>query len=788
MFKPLFASLVIALGLAILPSTALAASPNLTANYNAGSFTLTFTVTGANAYSQVNLYTRQQGSSLYSVISNIGITDQSGYFSGSLNSNTGGSNSGFTDAYVVVNGQQSNTVALSGSGCTYNCGTGGISFSQNSLTLSSGQSANVSIFGLNGGSFYISSNTNSASVSASVSGSTLNLFANNSGNATISVCGSFGSQCGSVYATVSGTGGSGQISLSQTNLNISIGQNVNLSISGGNNSYYLATNSNPAIASASLSGNTLSIIGQSNGSSTISVCSTFANSACASVLATVAGGTSFGLISFSPPGASLGMGQNLAVTVYGPTGSLYVFSNSNSNVVSTSLSGNSLNLFGSNVGAGTVVVCSSQSSRCGSLPVTVTSGGGSQISFSQNNLTLNPAQSYTVTVFGGSAGNYYLSGNSNNTVAVANLSGNSLNLYANNVGSTTFTVCSSAGSFACGTLAVYVAGSGTTVNLSLAQTTANLNVGQSLAVNVYGPGASSLYVANNSNPGAVTAALAVSGSLNLSAIAPGIATVTVCTTFGSQCGSVAVNVGAGGGGLSFANSVLPQPVVNQYYSSQLQVSGGVSPYTYTIISGGLPVGLTLSNQGLINGTSTSTISANFTVQVADNFNNKAYQNFILQPTAFGSVSYTPNPPNPGPGLQYPGNSGSVLGASRLNNGVLISDGRTIYQVYHNKKSGFVSMAVFRGFDFKLNNVLYGTAEGVADTGYVINSAQTSHPWGAWVKSGQTVYFMHELGLIPIAGYDVFLNNGGDAALVVNANSFDFRLPLLSAMTLNDPRL
>jgi subtilisin family serine protease len=63
---------------------------------------------------------------------------------------------------------------------------------------------------------------------------------------------------------------------------------------------------------------------------------------------------------------------------------------------------------------------------------------------------------------------------------------------------------------------------------------------------------------------------------------------------------------------------LPNGTVNAAYSATLTATGGTSPYTWSISSGGLPGGLTLtSGTGVISGTPTGTGTSNFTVQVTD---------------------------------------------------------------------------------------------------------------------------------------------------------------------------
>ena len=64
-------------------------------------------------------------------------------------------------------------------------------------------------------------------------------------------------------------------------------------------------------------------------------------------------------------------------------------------------------------------------------------------------------------------------------------------------------------------------------------------------------------------------------------------------------------------------STLGIPVVGSSYSQTLSASGGATSYTWTVVSGTLPAGLSLSSTGVISGTATSTTTQNFTVQAAD---------------------------------------------------------------------------------------------------------------------------------------------------------------------------
>jgi large repetitive protein len=83
---------------------------------------------------------------------------------------------------------------------------------------------------------------------------------------------------------------------------------------------------------------------------------------------------------------------------------------------------------------------------------------------------------------------------------------------------------------------------------------------------------------------------------------------------------------------SVTTSSLPAGKVGTAYSQALAVSGGVSPYTWSIIAGSLPGGLTLS-AGTITGTPTTAGTFSFTVLVKDSVNIAATASLSLGVTA-----------------------------------------------------------------------------------------------------------------------------------------------------------
>lgn len=74
--------------------------------------------------------------------------------------------------------------------------------------------------------------------------------------------------------------------------------------------------------------------------------------------------------------------------------------------------------------------------------------------------------------------------------------------------------------------------------------------------------------------------------------------------------------------LSITCASPPTGSVGVSYTHTFPVTGGVSPYTFVIISGSLPPGLTLaSSTGIVSGTPTASGTFPFTIQVTDNDSN-----------------------------------------------------------------------------------------------------------------------------------------------------------------------
>ncbi|WP_316790812.1 MBG domain-containing protein [Pedobacter frigoris] len=69
--------------------------------------------------------------------------------------------------------------------------------------------------------------------------------------------------------------------------------------------------------------------------------------------------------------------------------------------------------------------------------------------------------------------------------------------------------------------------------------------------------------------------------------------------------------------LVISPTTLPNPSFGAAYSQSLATTGGIAPYSYSIISGSLPVGISFSSAGVLSGTPSSAGSFTFTVRSTD---------------------------------------------------------------------------------------------------------------------------------------------------------------------------
>ena len=415
---------------------------------NSGSQQLTFSQNNFSVYSGQSVSVTVSGGSGSYLISN---NSNSGAVQASL--------SGSTVTLTASSTTGSSSITVCTTDMTY-CGiinvsastvsSTAVSFSQTNPVVAIGQSMTVTIYGGTGNNFYVSSNSNPSIVQANINGNILTLIANaGTGTSTINICAYAGS-CGSVTANVtSSVGSNGSISLSQSTVSILAGQSTNITILGGSTPYSMSSANSTNIFNSSINGNILTIYGVNPGYSSANICS---STGCTTLSVTVSNTN----ISSNPPTFSqnnvpLTIGQQATVYISG-TGGYYISSNSNPTVASLQISGNSAIVSALTAGSTNVSICQSNG-QCSILSAVISgSSNNLALSFSQNNLSLTAGQSSTVYLTGN--GGYYLSNNSNPTVASLQISGNSAIVSALTAGSDSISICQTGGQ--CASLSVVV--------------------------------------------------------------------------------------------------------------------------------------------------------------------------------------------------------------------------------------------------------------------------------------------------------------------------------------------
>jgi hypothetical protein len=169
--------------------------------------------------------------------------------------------------------------------------------------------------------------------------------------------------CSSVNVTVSGSANNA-VTLSPSVISLNTNQNGTVQITGGDGSYSVSTLSGDSL-SAQVSGNTLTISGQTSGTRTLNICSTNATSS--TLLVTITGGTQSSNVNFA---LFLAVNETMRLNMTGGNGSAFYLQSGVSSPVSASLNNTVLSVTGKSFGTSIVTVCQNNNAAC--LPITFT--------------------------------------------------------------------------------------------------------------------------------------------------------------------------------------------------------------------------------------------------------------------------------------------------------------------------------------------------------------------------------------------------------------------------------
>lgn len=283
-FTLIFATMALAM-------PAAASTPRLSISSNGDNLTLNVSNAEPNETVEVNYI--NPGTNSAAVINNYNWnTDNNGYFSTSFNARSYGIMNGAV-IYVTVDRQRSDSYQHNpgnyynyydynyNGGYYYGNYFGPLSFSGNNPTISLGQTQYVSVYNAAGyaGTYYVSGNSNPSAVVATMSGTEVSLFGQNTGTAKITVCqnvaaavcGSFSVSVVNNYFNYYNYSGNENLTFSQNIISLAPGQSAVVSASG-NQPVSVMTNNNPQVASVTANGNVLTVYAASNGYTAARVC------------------------------------------------------------------------------------------------------------------------------------------------------------------------------------------------------------------------------------------------------------------------------------------------------------------------------------------------------------------------------------------------------------------------------------------------------------------------------------------------------------------------------------
>ncbi len=563
------ATIILAFGLfAALARADITPSLSLTPNSDGNSVTLNV-FGGANEGVELFYSSGSSGSQ----VAYLGLTSSSGYLSAVVSSSQYNIVSG-SPVHVAVGGIAGTPSATVAWPTVSGTSTSGVTLSQSSMTVAVGQSNTITATNTSGSSLYLYSNSNSPVANVSINGNSITVNGLTNGSTTITICPTTSiTSCPSLYVLVQNSGAQ-SLYLSQSSITLAPGASVPVTMSGGNGVYTVYNNPNASLVYTSIVGNTVTLSTSStSGTDAVTLCSTDM-SACGIINVTI-GTSSSSAISFTQTNPIVPLNQSMSVGIMGGTGSYYISSPSN-NIVTASISGATLTLYGLTNGSTTITVCSS-AGGCGSLTATtnyVSTGG--VLSLSQSSLSLAAGQTMSITISGGTAP--YSVATPSGPVYSTSISGNILTVQGLSSGSTQIAVCSASGG--CTWLSLIV--SGTSVSsgsLSLSQSSLTLSSGQTSTVSIYGSG--TYYISNGSSS---VASASISGSaVIVTALSTGTTTVTVCQN-GSGCIPLYVSVNTSSNTTtSYGQGTLlafgtPLETLGVGQSATVPISGGSGSY------------------------------------------------------------------------------------------------------------------------------------------------------------------------------------------------------------------
>ena len=481
----------------------------------------------------------------------------------------------------------------------------------NSISVAVGGSSAYRVQG--GTAPYAVGSSNNSVASATIVGGNLTITGNAVGQANVTVLDS-STQSVSIAVQV----GSAAKLFTTAPSAITLGTNTVSSpfTIGGGSQVYSASSANSSVAYPSVSGNSFIITGAASGSTTIYITDT--NGTTVTIGVTVTGSSTTPLFTTAPAAITLSVTGSATYSINGGTAP-YTALTSNPSVLTSVVNGTSFQLTGNSSGSATVTI---KDAVGGSLtPIAVTISGGTS-----NALYTTAPPTVQIGIGSSNAPQYQINGgvpgysvvSSSTAVATVALSGTTFTVTGVSAGTANIVVTDSTGKSV--TIAVTVGSNVAIPFYTSAPGAVTLTVGSGAQSYVLG-GGTAPYVASSGNAAVVTATV-TGGTLTLTPVSPGSATVQMVDSGGSTALQTSVTVVSS---TITSLTAAPNSVSTAYVGDVLSftVNGGSPPYTVTSNN---PSSVTIGNvvNNLVNSTFTATmanVNTSVSIYVADSKGN-----------------------------------------------------------------------------------------------------------------------------------------------------------------------
>lgn len=458
---------------------------------------------------------------------------------------------------------------------------------------------------------YATSSSNPAAVTATVSGTGLTVTGvGAAGTAQVSVYDATGAQVATTVTVSSSASTDNLYVTAPLAISIDVGETVNYSIGGGTAPYRVST-SRAAVATATVSGSTLTIVGAAAGTAQVMVFDATGRSVFTT--ATVgANAESTSLFVTAPSAVTLAAATTQTYTVGGGTAPYYASSSVNG-VATAVVTGTSLVMSAVANGVAQVNVVDSTGAV---VRVTVNVGSGSAALHVTAPSAIAVAVGASTNLTAGGGTPPYRVGTGNTGVATTSITGDVLTISGIAAGSTQVVVVDSTGQSV--TLSVTVGSSTATTLFVTAPSAVSMVVGTAPTYTI--GGGTAPYTVSSSNVAVAVGNLIGGNTLNVAAVSPGSAQVVVFDANGNST-TITVTVVSASSALLFTTA--PSSVtVNTGGTRDYDIGGGVGPYravsdNQSVVTATV-TGQTLTIAGVTGGRATVTVrdAANTTVTIS----------------------------------------------------------------------------------------------------------------------------------------------------------------------------